>query len=43
MNYCLFIDFTLKAYENGDRMIRLDSAYRLAQVYGVSVDELIEQ
>ena len=27
----------------GDRMIRIDTAYLLAQMYEVSVDELIEQ
>ena len=32
---------TLKSYENGDRMIRLDAAYLLAQVYGVSVNGIV--
>ena len=31
---------TLKAYENGDRMLRFDVACLLAQVYQVSLDEL---
>ena len=34
---------TLKSYDNGDRMIRLNATYLLAQVYEVSVDALIEQ
>ena len=34
-------DATLKAYENGDRLLRLDVAYQLAQIYGLTVDELI--
>lgn len=33
---------TLKAYENGDRLLRLDVAYQLAQIYGTTVDQLIE-
>ena len=32
---------TLKAYENGDRMLRFDVAYLLTQVYGVSLNELL--
>lgn len=32
---------TLKAYEYGNRMIRLDLAYLLAQIYGVGLEELI--
>ena len=28
---------TLKAYENGDRMLRFDIAYALARVYGVEL------
>ena len=32
---------TLKAYENGDRLLRLDVAYQLAQIYGTTVDKLI--
>lgn len=32
---------TLKAYENGDRLLRLDVAYQLAQVYRMTVDQLI--
>ena len=32
---------TLKAYENGDRMLRFDVAYLLAQVYGITLDELM--
>ena len=32
---------TLKAYENGKRMLRFDVAYLLAQVYGVSLDQLV--
>ena len=32
---------TLKAYENGDRMLRFDVVYLLAQVYGVSLDQLV--
>ena len=31
---------TLKAYENGDRMLRFDVAYLLAQVYRMSLDEI---
>ena len=33
---------TLKAYENGDRMLRFDVAYLLAQVYGKTIDTLLE-
>lgn len=33
---------TLKAYENGDRMLRFDVAYLLAQVYRNSLDTLAE-
>lgn len=32
---------TLKAYENGQRMLRLDVAYLLAQVYEIDLDQLI--
>ena len=32
---------TLKAYENGDRMLRFDVAYLLAQVYGVGIENMI--
>ncbi len=32
---------TLKAYEYGNRMIRLDLAYLLAQIYGVGLEELV--
>lgn len=32
---------TLKAYENGDRMLRFDVAYLLAQVYGTPLDQLV--
>lgn len=32
---------TLKAYENGDRMLRFDVAYLLAQVYEIDLDQLI--
>ncbi len=32
---------TLKAYENGDRMLRLDVAYLLAQVYELGLNQLI--
>lgn len=32
---------TLNAYENGDRLLRLDVAYQLAQIYGTTVDKLI--
>ena len=32
---------TLKAYENGDRMLRFDVAYLLTQVYNVSLNELL--
>ena len=32
---------TLKAYENGDRMLRFDVACRLAQVYGITLNELM--
>lgn len=31
---------TLKAYENGDRMLRLDVAYQLTQIYACALDEL---
>ncbi|MBP5288945.1 MAG: helix-turn-helix transcriptional regulator [Clostridia bacterium] len=32
---------TLKAYENGDRMLRFEVAYLLAQVYRGGLDELV--
>ena len=32
---------TLKAYENGDRMLRLDVVYLLTQVYGITIDQLL--
>ena len=32
---------TLKAYENGDRMMRFDVAFLLMQVYGVAFDEFL--
>ena len=32
---------TLKAYENGDRMLRFDVAYLLIQVYETTLDELL--
>lgn len=32
---------TLKAYENGDRMLRFDVAYQLVQVYGITFNELM--
>jgi DNA-binding XRE family transcriptional regulator len=32
---------TLKAYESGERMLRLDVAYQLAQIYGTTIDHLI--
>lgn len=32
---------TLKAYENGDRMLRFDVAYLLTQVYGVEMNTIV--
>ncbi|HHX37844.1 MAG TPA: hypothetical protein GX717_07680 [Clostridiaceae bacterium] len=29
--------------KNGDRLLRLDVAYQLAQIYGMTVDELIKK
>lgn len=33
---------TLKSYEEGKRLVRLDVVYQLSQIYDVSVDELIK-
>ncbi|SRR5690554_5477562 len=32
---------TLKSYEEGNRLVRLDVIYQLSQIYDVSVDDLI--
>lgn len=34
-------DATIKAYENGERMLRLDVAYMLIQIYGVELSDLV--
>ena len=34
---------TIRAYENGDRMLRLDVAYQLVQIYGETLDSIIEE
>jgi len=34
---------TIKAYENGERMLRLDVAYLLAQIYDMDLDGLINE
>lgn len=34
-------EVTLKSYEEGNRLVKLDVAYRLSQLYNISVDDLI--
>jgi len=34
---------TLKSYESGQRMMRLDCAYKLAQIYDIGIDEIIKK
>lgn len=32
---------TLKSYEEGRRLVRLDVVYQLSQIYDINIDELI--
>ncbi|HHT95750.1 MAG TPA: helix-turn-helix transcriptional regulator [Clostridia bacterium] len=34
---------TLYAYEEGTRMIKLDTLYKLSQIYDISIDALMDQ
>ena len=35
-------EVTLKSYEDGNRLFRLDVIYKLTQIYDMSIDELIK-
>ena len=41
INKTSITEATLKAYENGDRMLRFDVAYLLVQVYDESLNSFI--